>query len=402
MFSSFGFERTPTLNRLFAGVFISAIGTGMTLSLLLVYLHELRGFTNSFGGFILAYMATIAVAFTAPAGWLIDKIGPKPVALFGLLLEGGAVAGWALVNTKFEAILVASLSAIGTLMIWPPQTVMITRATDPSIRQNAFALNFMLLNLGIAFGGLLAASIVKDGDLQSFQVLYFADSLSYAGYFLILLTVKSKFKKEEASSEPQVGGYREVLRDRTFIRISLGSLIYLTFGYASLQAGLAIYTTQFLGLSPKWLGLIFAANTITIFMLQGFVLKWLEAIRDLAALRKLGYLWGGSWIVIGSAAFFSGQLAGILVALSQVIFAFGEMIWAPKAPSIVNRLAPENLRGRYNALMGAQWNVAMIIGAAIFGFMIGRDLYWEWLTLMLLGSLAPLLVFRNMPELEKV
>jgi hypothetical protein len=179
-------------------------------------------------------------------------------------------------------------------------------------------------------------------------------------------------------------------------------LIYLTFGYASLQAGLAIYTTQFLGLSPKWLGLIFAANTITIFMLQGFVLKWLKGIKDLAALRKLGYLWGGSWIVIGSAAFFSGQLAGILVALSQVIFAFGEMIWAPKAPSIVNRLAPENLRGRYNALMGAQWNVAMIIGAAIFGFMIGRDLYWEWLTLMLLGSLAPLLVFRNMPELEKV
>lgn len=402
MFGSFRIAKTSMLRRLLAGVFISAIGTGMTLSLLLVYLHEMRGFSNSFGGFLLSYMALIAVALTGPAGWLIDRIGPKRVAYAGLLLEGSAVAGWALVTTHTQAILIATFSAIGTLMIWPPQTVMITRATSEANRQSAFALNFMLLNLGIAFGGLIAASIVQDGNLRSFQVLYFADSLSYFGYFFMLLTIKERFLSKVEIEKSNRSGYREILRDKPFLKVTLGSLIYLTFGYASLQAGLAIYTTQFLGLSPKWLGLVFAANTITIFLLQGFALRWLERVEDLAALRRIGYLWGGSWVIIGSAALTSGQLAGALVALSQITFAFGEMIWAPKAPAIVNRLAPEELRGRYNAVMGIQWNVAAIIGAAIVGTMIGRELYKEWLILMMIGSVIPIFIFRSIPGLDRI
>ena len=54
MFGSFRVAKTGTLRRLFAGAFISAFGTGMTLSLLLVYLHDIRGFSNAFGGFLLS------------------------------------------------------------------------------------------------------------------------------------------------------------------------------------------------------------------------------------------------------------------------------------------------------------------------------------------------------------
>ena len=40
----------PHSRKMILGVMLSAIGTGMTLSLLLVYLHDMRGFTNTFFG----------------------------------------------------------------------------------------------------------------------------------------------------------------------------------------------------------------------------------------------------------------------------------------------------------------------------------------------------------------
>jgi MFS family permease len=59
------------------GVLLSAIGTGMTLSLLLVYLHDMRGFTNTFGGFLLSFGAAVSLLIGGPVGALIDRIGPK-------------------------------------------------------------------------------------------------------------------------------------------------------------------------------------------------------------------------------------------------------------------------------------------------------------------------------------
>ena len=92
LFGDFQDVMTPTLRRLFLGNFLSSLGTGMTLALLLVYLKDIRGFTTSFGGFLLSFMALISILFGGPVGWLIDRIGPKKVIIAGLLLEGSAVA----------------------------------------------------------------------------------------------------------------------------------------------------------------------------------------------------------------------------------------------------------------------------------------------------------------------
>jgi hypothetical protein len=48
VFGDYSDVLTPVLRRLFFGNFMSGLGTGMTLSLLLVYLHDIRGFSNTF------------------------------------------------------------------------------------------------------------------------------------------------------------------------------------------------------------------------------------------------------------------------------------------------------------------------------------------------------------------
>ena len=49
--------------------------------------------------------------------------------------------------------------------------------SGPTLRQRAFGFNFMLVNLGIGFGGLVSASIVDLHRPETFTVLYILDSL---------------------------------------------------------------------------------------------------------------------------------------------------------------------------------------------------------------------------------
>ena len=100
----------PKSRKMVLGIGLNAIGGGMTLSLLLVYLHDMRGFTNTFGGLLLSWGALVSLAASTPMGALVDKVGPKKVMIFGLILNSAAATSLAFVTTHLHVIL--ALTAI--------------------------------------------------------------------------------------------------------------------------------------------------------------------------------------------------------------------------------------------------------------------------------------------------
>ena len=388
---------SPKARRLVIGVGFNAIGGGMTMSLLLVYLHDMRGFTTTFGGLLLAWSAAMSLVIGGPSGALIDRIGPKKVILTGLFLKICATASWTFVDNKTTAIIVATVSSIGDRPTWPGQTGMLTRMTKPEDRQKIFGLNFMLLNLGLGLGGLTSSLIVSNSSLRSYQILYLVDACTFIIFFLAIFSLHgpevSKYVAKE--NEPQTGSYAELLKIPSLMRLSLGGLILMIFGYGATMSGIPLFATQILDLSPKWLGIIFAANTITIFILQPLVLKLLARISKQRALVSVSLIWALSWIFVGVAPLVPLFVAGILLSISQIVFAFGEMVWSPTSPALANELSPEHLRGRTNALMGMQWGVSGVIGPAMAGTMIDADLGILWVVLMTLGALIPIQLFRG-------
>ena len=64
------------------------------------------------------------------------------------------------------------------------------------------------------------------------------------------------------------------------------------------------------------------------------------------------------------------------------------MIWSPILPSVVNQLAPDHLRGRYNSAATNTWQIAMIGGPAVAGTMLGAKLHWLWLVGLMIGLLV--------------
>ena len=388
---------TPKARRLVLGVAFNAIGGGMTMSLILVYLHDMRGFTSTFGGLLLAWSAFMALLIGGPSGALIDRIGPKKVILTGLLLKICATAWWAFVDNKAMAIVVATASAIGDSTTWPGQTVMLTRMTKPEDRQKIFGLNFMLLNLGLGLGGLISSLIVSNSSLRSYQILYWIDAGTYLLFFLAIFSLRGPEvgKYVAKAHEPQSGSYSDLFKIPSLMRLSLGGLILMIFGYGATMTGIPLFATQYLHLSPKWLGIIFGANTVTIFILQPLILKLLGRISKQRALVSVSLIWALSWLFVGITPLAPLFVAGILLSISQIIFAFGEMVWSPTAPALANELSPEHLRGRANALMGMQWGISGVIGPAMVGTMLDAQLGYLWVLLMIFGALIPIQLFRG-------
>jgi MFS family permease len=370
----------------------------MTLSLLLVYLHDMRGFTNTFGGLLLAYGSIVSIIASTPMGALVDRIGPKKVMIGGLLLNSAGAFSISLVETHFQAIAVITVINISGQAIWPSQSVILTRVTPEKDRQKIFGFNFMLLNLGLGLGGLIGSLIIQRGDLRSFQIMYWVDGSTFLLYLLIVLSlhganVNKYIPKED---EPQSGTYRDLFAIKPLMYLGIAGIILFTFGYGTIQAGIPVFATQFLGLSPKWLGIIFGVNTISIVVFQPLVMRAIEKYSKYVALIAVGLVWALSWLFVGIAPYLPLFASGIALSLSQLVFAVGEMIQAPTIPTLANQLAPEHIRGRANAWMSLQWSVSGVLGPAITGLMLGADLGTAWVVVMFIGCFLSIPLFLAM------
>lgn len=392
-------EFTSLLNshskRVILGICMNAIGNGMTMSLLLVYFHSIRGFSNTFGGLLLAGEAIAGLLISGPLGAAVDKFGPKKVMLPGLVLAASSAATFAFITQKWQAVVVMSLFAFGGQCIWPSQMVILTRVTPEGDRKKIFGFQFMILNLGIGFGGLLSSLIIQAGSLRSYQIMYWADAVTYLVYLGIILGLNTPHAEKYIAkdNEPEDGSYKELFAINELRLLLIAGIILLTFGYGGIQSGIPIFATQYLHLSPKWLGIIFGVNTFSIVLLQPIVLRILEKFSKYTALISIGIIWALSWTFVGVSPFVPLFAGGLLLCASQLVFAFGEMFHAPTNPTLMQELTPEHIRGRASSLISLQWGISGILGPAIAGSMIGNSLDRQWVLVMIIGSLIPVPLF---------
>ena len=154
--------------------------------------------------------------------------------------------------------------------------------------------------------------------------------------------------------------------------------------------------------STRGLGFAFAANTVVIVVLQLVVLQRIEGIRRTRVIAVMGIVWAAAWVLLGSSGLVPGTFgATMLVAAMASVFALGETLLQPTIPALVNDLAPDHLRGRYNALSSAAFQLAAIIAPPISGALVGHHLGGVYIGSLVVGSLlvGVLAVVRLEPQL---
>jgi MFS family permease len=273
--------------------------------------------------------------------------------------------------------------------MWPSQNAISTELTPEPLRERIYGAQFAMLNLGIGIGGLVSSLVVTLDNSRTFELLFIGDGLSYLVYLLTVLTlgdVGRRTHSERVANAKLEGGWKDVLADKTFVKFWIVAMLAVLFSYSQLEVGFTAFSTSVSGLQPRDLAWAYAVNTFVIAAFQLYINRKLILMKRKTGISIAVLIWAVAWICLAASGVFKSN-ALILVIGCQFIFAFGEMIWSPILPSIVNQLAPEHLRGRYNAAGTNAWQISLIIGPTLAGTLLGVGAHWLWLTGLITGLL---------------
>jgi MFS family permease len=370
----------PRLTRrawvILAGDAVSALGSGLTLPFLIVYLTQVRGIGVGVAGTILSMVALAGLLGNPLGGWLVDRVGARRAVIVGLVVAAAGTVALALVHAAWHGFLAAGLYGLGMAVLLPSEEALLATAVPAERRPQVFALRHATLNAGFSVGALVAAVLVAVvASPAGFVALYLLDAMSFLVFAVVVGRLPDLAPADTgAAAAPATGGYRKVLRDRVFCRVWLVVALLVTAGYAQFHAGFPAFVTSMGGLSPAGLGVAFAANMLTVVCAQLIVLRLMSGCRRTRGVALSVAFMAAAWgVTLVAAALGAASGRQVLFVAAMVLFGLGETLLSPTVPAIVNDLAPDRLRGRYNGAYSLAWTGGYIAGPALAGFALAAD-----------------------------
>lgn len=131
----------------------------LALSLLPMYGHTVLGFPVAWTALALSIQYAVDTALRAPAGWLIDRVGHRPVLAGGYATMIAAIVTMMHVETVHALLLAAALYGVGLAPVWPAAMSAISLATP--VHKRALFMSYLnLFWLGGAGGGPVVTGLV--------------------------------------------------------------------------------------------------------------------------------------------------------------------------------------------------------------------------------------------------
>jgi len=339
----------------FVGTFIGALGVGLVLPFFMIYCVDVRHFHPWQGGTILATEAILGIMLGPFYGTLVDRFGPSRILAVTMPLSSLGLVGIALASTPLMMLGVAVFFAVVGAGLWSAFSTLMARIVAEEHRTDAFGINFLLLNLGIGIGVIVSGVYANVHELHTFQVLYVAGAVLTLVQAVVWLALWSHGGPVAVPEhEREHGGWREVLADRRMVRFLVGGTVMMLCGYGSIEAGLPLFVHNVAHLSTHVIGLLFVFNTLTIVVGQIFALGAIRGRSRSLVLGVVGLCWGSSWLFATA--------------------------------SVVNDLAPEHLRGRYNSLMGILWGLSGAAGQLLASLFLTVNLGVAWTLIVAVGA----------------
>ncbi|MEC5198265.1 MFS family permease [Arthrobacter sp. PL16] len=153
-------QRIPREIRvLIAAAFVIAIGFGLVAPILPQFARSFDvGVTAA--SVIVSAFALTRLLFAPAGGWLVERLGERPVYIGGLLIVAISTAACAFAGDYWQLLVFRGLGGIGSTMFTVSAMGLIVRLAPPSIRgrvSGAYATAFLLGSIGgPILGGLLA------------------------------------------------------------------------------------------------------------------------------------------------------------------------------------------------------------------------------------------------------
>lgn len=371
---------------LMAGTFVNRIGY-VVEPFLALYLAGPRGLTPATVGVVLACFGAGSFVSQILGGYLADRIGRRATLVIGML--GTAACFMLLASVRHLAVIAVTAGLTGLLLdvYRPAMSAAVADLVPPRARPRAFALIYWAINLGVAAAGILGGLLAD----RSYWLLFVVDAITCVGFAVIIARAVPETRPKTTSGEP--GSYRRVLRDGIavglFVSILLGTLVYIQ------QLVTLPLAVRAAGLSASAYGLIYAVNPIVVIVAQPLVLRLIDRLRAVPTMAFSSLIMG---VGFGLTAFADSIPT---FAATVLIWTIGEIGFNAVGPALIAEIAPAEMRGRYNGLIGMAFGAASLLGplAGTRLFDVSQNLLW--LACLVTGGLSAAAVLALGPAIAR-
>jgi POT family proton-dependent oligopeptide transporter len=360
-----------------------------------LHLTSVVGLSDAQAGDVMALYAFFRLG-PLIGGVIADRIGFKNALAVSLAIYavGYAVLGFA--HDASMASLSIVLIGLAGALFKPIITGTVVRTSPPGRQTEGFAIFYRTVNAGSVIGKSLTYGIRTLGALS--LVVYNAVAASIVAFVLAVFVfvepgAETEAREETKPADREVGAakpsvlvvLRSVWTAMRDLRFS-GALLILT--------GFYFMSEQFYQTFPKYITRVVSEdaplewvtllNPLTIALFQGVVTQRTKAISPVMAMATASGVGALSMFLMGTLGPVLGAQMGGGVAVglggacvSFAVFAFAEMIFAPRFYDYVARFAPKGQEATFMGLTVLPVALGGMVGGIVSGRLIDRYLPLE-------------------------
>ncbi len=370
---------------LLLGASLGAVGWGAVLPFLYADVAQARGFGATTAALTFSAFALGALIASPLAGLLADRARPVTVATVARL--GMVVATVALMFAGDAGSLWTAAFGYGAALavLQPSISVLVLGLTPTHRRRDAFAWQFIGMNLGLAVGGFAGGFLVDLSVPTGTRPAYlFAALCSLASALVVYFVGRSVRRGALAVDEPtDEVGYRAVFRTPGVLWMLAVTALLTLACYAQFDSGLPSYALTVLDVAPTTLGTAVAVNAVLVAVLTAPVVRATRGVAPATLLATCAGLWIVVWLVLATPLFGLSPASAIVLA-GYALFSVGETMLAPVLTPLAAALAPAGATGRTLAAMNGAQTAATAVGPAVSGLLLGLGLPLGFLTMQVL------------------
>ena len=286
---------------LILGSSLGSVGWGAVLPFLYADVARARGLGASVAAVTFTVFALGALVVAPLAGRLADQVRPVVVATSARLAMVAAIVG--LMYATGPGLLWAAAFAYGAALaiVQPSVSVMVLDLTTADRRRDAFAWQFIGLNLGLALGGLVGGNLVDLSSPTGARPAYLFAAISSVLSAALVAAVGRRTRRTAVPvDEPETADYRRVLR-APGVRSMLAVTGLLTLAcYAQFDSGLPSYALTVLNVAPTTLGAAVAVNAVLVALLTAPTLRATRSVQPATLLAACAAVWIAVWLVLAA------------------------------------------------------------------------------------------------------
>jgi MFS family permease len=383
-----GFNLTIWL--IIAGTFGGRFVQFMILPFLAILLHQRFGLNELEVGIFLAAASLVGIIFGFYVGYLSDRIGRRKIIIFGVVLTIVAMIALGMADNLYVLFAGTLMQSLARPMVENPGRALMTDTVeDRAIKDMALHMRYFGLNVGAALGPLLGAAVGLTGEQSTFYLV----AAVYCAYLIGAIAVFRIERPAQASAAGSLLNLGEVLRvlgrDRPFLLLVLASLI-CSICYGQTDSALVQYLQlQSVADIASLYAILIAVNAGTIVVLQFPLLRMMQSV---TLFRRS--MFGVILFVFGFVGFAIAPTEtpyGLMLAM--FVLSVGEAILFPTQNLIIDRIAPDAMKGSYFGAFSLGvlgFAIAPLIGGALLYAFGGLVL---WLVTAFLAAIVALLYY---------